>query len=510
MRRFFTFLFFVVTVLAARATDYNVPITVIVNGESSEQTGVITIVENNGMYDLTMKNFILQNGDTQIGVGNVELKNIKPYQDGDATLLLANKTVTITRGDDPNVGIWMADFLPPVPVELRGKIEGEHLRCFIDIDMKESLQQVIQVAIGSGYQLPNQSFEAWHTSSENYVEPNGWHSFESATGGFAGLAGHHLKKSSDAHSGDASACIIATSLFGIIANGTMTTGRLNAGSMSATSTDNNAYLDTSKKDVDGNGDPFYIPLYSCPDSLAVWVKFKQGKATPSHPYATISAVITNGTYYQDPEDKTYSNVVAKAKNNKIATTGDKWVRVSAPFVYTNKAVTPKAVLITVSTNADAGQGSEDDEVLVDDIALVYNAKVTSLKIKGQNVAGFSPDKNEYEMELNGVITADDIELTVDGKATNKVKTVEVEYDNDNQPTGYYLCTATAIGADMSAMSTYVVKVKSNATAISNLPAAANRPTAFFTLDGRQVKTLNPGNIYIIRQADGSFVKILNN
>ena len=152
MRRFFTFLFFVVTVLAVRATDYNVPITVIVNGESSEQTGVITIVENNGMYDLTMKNFILQNGDTQIGVGNVELKNIKPYQDGDATLLLANKTVTITRGDDPNVGIWMADFLPPVPVELRGKIEGEHLRCFIDIDMMESLQQVIQVAIGSGYQ----------------------------------------------------------------------------------------------------------------------------------------------------------------------------------------------------------------------------------------------------------------------------------------------------------------------------------------------------------------------
>ena len=271
MRRFFTFLFFVVTVLAARATDYNVPITVIVNGESSEQTGVITIVENNGMYDLTMKNFILQNGDTQIGVGNVELKNIKPYQDGDATLLLANKTVTITRGDDPNVGIWMADILPPVPVELRGKIEGDHLRCFIDIDMKESLQQVIQVAIGSGYQLPNQSFEAWHTSSENYVEPNGWHSFESATGGFAGLAGHHLKKSSDAHSGDASACIIATSLFGIIANGTMTTGRLNAGSMSATSTDNNAYLDTSKKDVDGNGDPFYIPQYSRPDSVAVWV-----------------------------------------------------------------------------------------------------------------------------------------------------------------------------------------------------------------------------------------------
>jgi hypothetical protein len=508
MKRFFTFLLFVVTVIVARATDYNEPITVIVNGTTSEQTCVITIVENNGMYDLTLKNFVLKSGDTPIGVGNVELKNIKPYQDGDATLLLANRTITVTPGDDPSVGFWMASMLPPIPVVLRGKIEGEHLRCFIDIDMKESLQQVIQVAIGSGYQLPNQSFEAWHTSSGNYVEPNGWHSFESATGGFAGSAGHHIMKSDDAHSGDASACIIATSLFGIIANGTMTTGRLNAGSMSATSTDNNAYLDTSKKDVDGNGDPFYIPLYSRPDSVAVWVKFKQGKATPSHPYATISAAITDGTYYQDPEDKTYSNVVAKAKNNKIATTGGKWVRISAPFVYTKNTVEPQAILITISTNADAGEGSANDEVLVDDIELVYNAKVTSLKIKGQDVAGFSPDKNEYAMELNSVITADDIELTVDGKATNKVKTVEVEYDNDNQPTGYYLCTATAIGVYMSAMSTYVVKVKSNATAISNLPAATeNRPTAFFTLDGRQVKTLNPGNIYIIRQADGTITKV---
>lgn len=509
MRRIFTLLFITVAVVAVHATDYNVPITVIVNGVTSEQTGVITIVENDGMYDLTMKNFVLQSEDGPMGVGNVELKNIKPYQDGDATLLLANETVTITPGDDPNVSFWMASYLPPVPVELRGKIEGDHLRCFIDINL-EALQQVIQVAIGSGYQMPNQSFEAWHTSADSYVEPNGWHSFESATGGLAGLAGHHLEKSSDAHTGDASARIFATSIFGIVANGTMTTGRMNAASMTASDKTNNAYLDTSSTDVDGNGDKFYIPLYSRPDSVAVWVKFKQGKATADHPYATVSAAITDGTYYQDPEDKAYTNVVAKANDNKIATTGDKWVRVSAPFVYTNNAVEPQAVLITISTNADAGQGSANDEVLVDDIELVYNAKVNSLKIKGQDVPGFSPEKKAYEMELNSAITADDIELTLDGEATNKVKTVEVEYDGENQPTGYYLCTVNAIGADMSAMSTYVVKVKSSATAISNLPTAASLPTAFFTLDGRQVKTLQPGNIYIVRQADGTITKIRNN
>ena len=499
MKKNFTLLLVALAVVTARATDYNVPITVIVNGESSEQTGTITIVENGGLYDLTMKNFVLQSENGPMGVGNVDLKGIDACQDGDATLLLASKQVTITNGDDPSVPFWMGSMLPPVPVDLRGKIEGDRLRCFIDINLQEALGQVIQVAIGAGYQLSNPSFESWHTSTGSYVEPNGWHSFESATGSLASMAGHHIEKSADAHSGQASARIYATSIFGIVANGTMTTGRMNAGSMSASDKANNAYLDTSLTDVDGNGDPFYMPLYSRPDSVAVWVKFKQGKANSAHPYATVSAVITDGTYYQDPEDKTYTNFVAKAKNNTIATTGGKWVRITAPFVYTENAANPQAALITISTNADAGQGSANDEVLVDDIAFVYNARLAALKIKGHNVPGFSPDKTEYEMELNEEVTADDIEVTFDGKATHIVKSIDVDGD-------YYVCKLVAIGADMSAMTTYVVRVKSTTTAVSSLPAAVAAPAAYYTLDGRRARTLVPGRIYISRQADGKTVK----
>ena len=38
-----------------------------------------------------MKNFVLQSENGPMGVGNVELKGIKPYQDGNATLLIANR-----------------------------------------------------------------------------------------------------------------------------------------------------------------------------------------------------------------------------------------------------------------------------------------------------------------------------------------------------------------------------------------------------------------------------------
>lgn len=506
MRKLFTSLMVVLAAVAVHATDYNVPIVVTVNDATSEQTGVISIVENAeqaGTYDLTLKNFVLQSENGPMGVGNVALTKIQSYQDGNATLLLANDKVTITNGDDPSVPFWMAGMLPPVNVELRGKIEGDRLYCHLDIDLRETLQQIIEVRIGSGYQMPNPSFESWHVATGDYSEPNAWHSFESATGELALLAGHHINQSDDAHSGNASARIFATSIFGIVANGTMTTGRMNAGSMTATDKVNCAYLDMSKTDVDGNGDPFYVPLYSRPDAISVWVKFKQGTANSDHPYATFSAVITDGTYYQDPEDKEYTNVVAKAQNNQIATTNGVWKQIVIPFVYTGNAVDPKAVLITISTNADAGQGSANDEVLVDDISFIYNAEVTGLKIKGQSVTGFSANKDTYEMELNEAFTADDIEVVFAGEKTaHVVKTIET-VGNDR------LCTVTVINADMSTKAVYTIKVTGNSTAIGNvnINANVNANANYYTLDGRQVKVLEPGNVYIRHQADGTTTKI---
>ena len=484
MKKLFTLLLIVTTAVATFATDYNVPITITVNGISSEQKAVISVTENGGLYDINLKNFILQAGTTTIGVGNVELKGIKPIQDGNATLLLAKQNVKITNGDDPNVK-WMGPIFDEIPVELRGKIEGDRLRCYLDIAL---MNQVIKVAVGNGYQIANQSFENWHTSIDSYKEPNAWHSFETATGKLAEAAGHHIEASTDAHSGSTSARIFATGMdFGffikVIANGTMTTGRMNAASpIAADATGNYAYVDMSKDDLDVNGDPFYTPLCSKPDSIAAWVKFKQGTPNAQHPYATISAIITDGTRYQDPEATTYTNVVAKAKNNEIATTGGEWKRISIPFEYTQNTVAPKTILVTISTNADAGQGSDKDEVLVDDIELIYNAKVTGMKIKGQKVSDFKADQTEYTMELNEVITADDIEATVEGKAAHIIKQVE-------QTEGGYACTIQAIGGDMKTTTSYVVNVKSNATGIDmthQTNAVTNDENSWYTLDGRHL------------------------
>lgn len=499
MKKIFTFMLVAFAALAARATDYNEPIIISINGVSVEQAGVISVVQNGDNYDLTMKNFVLNSEDGPMGVGNVVLTGIAPVKVGNGTLLKTKQDIMITEGDDPNIPFWVGPGLGEIPVDLQGVLEDGKIRCVIHIDMSATLEQIIEVNVGTacktGYHFQNDSFEEWHTSSGNYVEPNGWHSFESGTGLLISSAGHHIEKSADAHSGEASARVFSTEVnmvfWKVVANGTMTTGRMNAASATASNKDNNAYLDMSKTDVDGNGDPFYTPLFSRPDSIVVWVKFKQGTTNASHPYATVSAVITDGTYYQDPEDKEYSNVVAKAKNNTIAVTNGEWVRVSAPFEYTESAVDPQAILVTISTNADAGQGSKDDEVLVDDIALIYNSKLTSLKVFGQEVEGFDPAKKEYEVNIQDqTFSIDDVEAEAEGRATMIVKKVE------ETETGYK-ATVKVLPGDMANITEYVLNIKSTVTAIQQLQQNEVKSNAIYNLQGQQVKKAVKG-LYIMK------------
>ena len=77
----------------------------------------------------------------------------------------------------------------------------------------------------------------------------------------------------------------------IIANGTITTGRMNAGAASATDPKNHAWMDISNT-ATNNGTPFYAKLSERPVALSVWVKFTQGTAQREHPYALPTGSVT--------------------------------------------------------------------------------------------------------------------------------------------------------------------------------------------------------------------------
>ena len=532
MKKFFTMAAIAMAAFTANATDYTDELTVTLNGtpiSTSEST--ISVDQNdNGTYLLQLRNFILSAGGSTLPIGNIIVDNVQGFESSDgSTVLTTSQVIAITGGA-------MDDMLSSVPVDIRGEIREGKLFAIIDIDMMATLEQAINVQFGDGgYQIGNSGFEEFHTATyvngENSYssdEPNAWHSFNSgkngATGEWASLVGMALQYGSTSQSDETrpgstgTKSVVIKSAFVLItpANGTMTTGRMQAGDATPTNPANCAFMDMSLTDVDGNGDPFYTVLNGMPDSLAVWVKYKQAQENAEYPYATVSAVITDGTYYQDPEDKEYTNVLAKAQNKEIASNGFTWQRLSIPFdyaTYSANNVEGKALLVTISTNAQPGVGSSDptnpDSLLVDDIELIYNGEVTGISIKGQAIEEFDPATAEYTVAIDGDdadVTADDITVATNAQGAKVfmdfADAAEAESGND--------VTITVMSADLKTSSTYLVKTRSKGflDGIENVAADSSEVEAIYNLSGQRVENPVKGQVYITKYTDGKTVKTI--
>ncbi len=521
MKKLFTLVVSATVSLCAMATDYTDTLVVTVNGVSSAQKATISATKKeNGNYALSLKNFILKMGADQMPVGNIEMGDVAAVDFGTGfTFLNCESTVPITAGDDPNVETWVGPtMIGQVPVVMSGKLFGEKLYTVIDIDLSTSLHQVIKVVFGDGgCQIANSDFEQFHTAAvgknNKYTsdEPNAWHSFMTSTGKLSSLvqATPHTFISNDVRpgsTGKTSVLVTSGLVFNFPANGTITTGRMKAEKMDPADKNNCAYLDMTSTDVDGNGDPFYTTLNGTPDSLAVWMKFKQGTiANPENKYATISAAITNGGYYQDPGDSLKTSVIGRGSNTKIESNGNVWQRVTMPFDYEaykgNDSIV-KAILVTISTNAEPGVGSTDsktpDSLLIDDLSLIYNAKLASL-----NVPDFNKDVMEYTVERNGEYTVSDIKAVADGHGAFMVMdAIDVE--------GGVKATVRVISGDLLTTNVYTINVKgANTSAINAVKGKADKSVvAVYNLSGQRVGSMLNGEVYIQKLADGTTVKVV--
>ena len=526
MKKIFTLIMAAISSLSALADDYTGQLAVAINGGpvASQQSTITANKQANGKYEFQLNNFTLNMGGAITYVGNIVLKDVEATTAADGTITMqTEQSITITEGSSAH--FWLGPTLsnPPIPVALKAAIKNGALKADITIPFTKMSMDIKVLFNSATMQIPNSNFEAFHKeeyhNSENPAldkvadEPNHWHSFLSATGDFAEAQnafsnGVHTASSNDVRpgtKGKSSILVKATTVFGIVANGTITTGRMNAGAMFATDPNNHAFLDITNKDKDANGDPFYTLLAGQPDSLAVWVKFKQAPATPEHPYATVNAVITDGTRYQDPEDKAYSNVVAKATDTKIASE-DKWVRLSIPFDYdkyaANKADT-KAILVTISTNADPGKGSNGDELYVDDMELVYTPKLQGIKVFGNAVDNFSPTTKEYTIKVPQQPTVSDVTpVAVNGFTT-------LAYiAGEGKP-----ITVVVYSEDLTKSASYTVKytIDKNVTnGIDNATTTATKKVVgIYNLNGQQVSQKQPGQVYVIKYSDGTAVKELS-
>lgn len=473
MRKLSTLFCAVLLPLSAMATDYKGNLTVSINGEGSTQPATISIVENAGKYNLSILNFMLGEGESVLPVGNIVIENVTGAVAGNLTTLYVNKNITIQKGNVAGIAddAWLGPMLGEVPVKMSSSFNTNgFLGVNIDIDMVSTLGQVIKVTfenVGTHFQMPNSDFETW--SNENNA-PKHWHGFESVKGKLSGTAKSKTKLVSSKNvrpgsKGLTSAVVTSTKVFTVIANGTMTNGVLNAGSMSAADASNHSETDLSSTSKDANGDPFATPMYAKPDSVKFWMRFTQAKAQASHPYAAFNAVITDGTYYQDPENKTYTNKVAVAAPNKADMTVGDWRLVSCPFDYASYAANgaeAKAILLTVSTNATPGKGSYSngvaDSVYVDDLELVYAAGIKSISFKGQALDLATIQTTGIELAADEAVSADDFEVVKEGEDAKVTKLVEATADG-------YVAVITAVSADLKTQVAYEINIKKPAAPV---------------------------------------------
>lgn len=472
MRKLSTLFCAVLMTLSAMATDYKGNLTVSINGEGSTQPATISIVENAGKYNLSILNFMLGEGESVLPVGNIVIENVTGAVAGNLTTLYVNKNITIQKGNVAGIAEedWLGPLLGNVPVEMNARFTGEgYVVTDIHINMVE-LGQVIDVKfenVGTHFQMPNSDFETW---SDKNKAPKHWHGFESVKGSLSGSAKSTTKLVSSNNvrpgsKGLTSAVVTSTKVFTVIANGTMTNGRLAAGSMSATNSANHSETNLSSTDVDANGDPFATPMYAKPDSVKFWMRFTQAKAQASYPNAAFNAVITDGTYYQDPEDKTYTNKVAVAAPNKADMTVGDWRLVSCPFDYASYAANgaeAKAILLTVSTNATPGKGSFSngvaDSVYVDDLELVYAAGIKSISFKGQALDLATIQTTGIELAADEAVSAADFEVVKEGEDAKVTKLVEATADG-------YVAVITAVSADLKTQVAYEINIKKPAAPV---------------------------------------------
>lgn len=217
----------------------------------------------------------------------------------------------------------------------------------------------------SQQQIGNSDLEAWEVVASPDEEPVNWSSFLTASGSLAGFASSQLTKETDVRPGSTgmySARIFSNSVLGVIANGNLTVGRINMGS--ATPTNANNY--NSSVIADAN---FSEALTDEPDSIVFWVKFTPVNAADS---GRVSAITHDSYAHRDPIDAASIPHTRAMSMYNFATTNGQWVRKAFPFNYTGAATTTDFILLTFATNKTPGGGSDNDQMWIDDISLIYN------------------------------------------------------------------------------------------------------------------------------------------
>ena len=428
-----------------------------------QQTVNIQVNGDAGSIDFSLQNFAFSG----MVLGDISLPGIPVTEEADGRL---------TFGSNSPVSFNFLNGSITATASLnteKSYISGDSIYAKIDVIWTNGGNMPINVLfIGRAplYQLRNSGFEEW----SNANEPAFWHSFKSAGGTWGWAAGATAGNTTkvEGRNGGNAVQIISKSLLGKNANGNVTTGRINMGSMEPTDAANYNYTDT-KSD-------FNSPFTGMPDSVCVSARFTRGGADNN----ARGNFILHGEYdYKDPmpaEEAEAAQPYLVAQGVVTISPCTEWTRFCAPMTYAdNEYSYHHYMLASFSTNPIPG-ATAGDTLQVDSVQFIYNSRLASVSIDGTSVTGF--DKDIYNYYLN--TTYDTEKSLVQAVADGRSATVEQSYNKaDNS------LTLTVKGGDYllnpSNVHKYVITF-SKTVGIENVTATSENVTVY-DLEGRLVR-----------------------
>ena len=257
---------------------------------------------------------------------------------------------------------------------------------------------------------------------------------------------------------------------------------------SANAADAANYNFTDRTDVNAN-----LPFAGEPDAFEVYARFTPGTAKEegTELQGRVQIIMHGDAAYHDPELSELGAEKIASASVLIPATAE-WTKFTGEFSYTGNESDKRYILASATTNPVPG-ASKDDQLDLDNLKLVYYHALKNLTFDGAQIEGFTSDKLNYTLTIEGdaAAAAAKIEYVVKGKGASAKKTVEGD-----------VLTITVNGNDYAvnakSQTVYTVKFEKKVVdAIDSISADNAKNHKVYTLGGVRVSGKPAAGVYVV-------------
>lgn len=271
------------------------------------------------------------------------------------------------------------------------------------------LCSIISISTIAQTTIANGGFENWGNPSPGVAaEPTGWYSNKSGSA-IAKLGPQTcFKDSTIVHSGRYSVKTVTENYIGTAVNGAVTTGVVNAPSISDKTL---GYIGTVNYST--ATDDRRMSFTGRPDSIVGWYQYTSGGTGEQ---GKMRAILHTGEYYDPETPTTYhpdptANKIADALFLTPTSSVSTWTRFSIPFTYVS-ASSPAYIMINVTPSANQATTITGSTLWLDDLTVVYNppAGICNTVMKEEDVTIYAYNKTVCVRFATEVVTGSIISL----------------------------------------------------------------------------------------------------